>query len=163
LRPGHPPHRRHIRAVPALLRPALRARFGTAREVAAVRGVLGSVLGMIRGGVIRGGATHVGVATTTSLRLPQWAMARLQRSAKGSSRTCWRSSNCWKRSCRRRAWWSGRWWSSMRTTPWRRGGHGGAGCACRARDYLNARQGSRPMRARHSRRPVGSAEAHDAR
>jgi len=49
--------RRHLRIVPALLCVAS-ARDEDGREVAAVRGVLASVLGMIKGG-----ATHIGVAT----------------------------------------------------------------------------------------------------
>ena len=57
LRPGSPSDRRHIRAVPALLRDALGTR-SEGREVGAVRGVLASVLGMIKEG-----ATHVAVAT----------------------------------------------------------------------------------------------------
>src|ERR1022692_1300804 len=47
-----------MRVVPALPRPAVPARDRDGHEVAAVRGPLGSVLGMIRGG-----ATHVAVAT----------------------------------------------------------------------------------------------------
>src|ERR1022692_2221669 len=47
-----------MRVVPALPRPAVPARDRDGHEVVAVRGPLGSVLGMIRGG-----ATHVAVAT----------------------------------------------------------------------------------------------------
>ena len=54
---GRPPDRRYIRTLPALLRPAL-ARDEQGREVAAVRGVLASVLGMVKAG-----ATHIAVAT----------------------------------------------------------------------------------------------------
>ena len=56
---GHPgtSHRRDLRAVPALLRRPV-ARNSEGQEVAAVRGVLSSVLGLLGDG-----ATHVGVAT----------------------------------------------------------------------------------------------------
>ena len=53
---GNPPVRRHLRVV-GTTAPYLPTRERDGREVAAVRGVLGSVLGMIHGGA------HIAVAT----------------------------------------------------------------------------------------------------
>ena len=69
-RRGGPPRRRHLRALPALLRGA-RAPRPDGIDVGAVRGVVGSVLELLEDG-----ATHVGVATDhviESFRNDLWA------------------------------------------------------------------------------------------
>ena len=88
---------RHYYAVPP-------AKDSDGREVGAVRGVLASVLGMIKGG-----ATHVAVATDDvieSFRKELWQGYKTSE----SNLTCCRSSHCWKRFFRQLASWSGRWW-----------------------------------------------------
>ncbi len=94
---------RHYYAVP-------KARDAQGREVGAVRGVLKSVLGMIRGG-----ATHLAVATDhviESFRNDLWPGYK---TGAGWNATYWRSSRCSKKCSRRPASWSGRWWNSRRT------------------------------------------------
>ena len=99
---------RHYYALPS-------ARERDGREVAAVRGVLESVLGMIHGGT-----THVGVATDhviESFRNRLWPGYKTGGPA--SSRTSLLSSNCSKTRCPRWASRSGRWSSTRPMTPWR--------------------------------------------
>jgi len=82
---------RHYYAVPS-------ARDGQGREVGAVRGVLASVLGMIKGG-----ATHVAVATDhviESFRNQLWAEYK---TSEGVEAELWRNFRCWKMSLGRRA------------------------------------------------------------
>ena len=85
------------------------------REVAAVRGVLASVLGMVRGG-----ATHVAVATDhviESFRNDLWPGYKTGEGDR--ARSAGAVSRCWKKLCPRRVSWCGRWSSSRRTTRWR--------------------------------------------
>ena len=98
---------RHFYAVPS-------ARDSDGREVAAVRGVLASVLGMIQRG-----ATHIGVATDhiiESFRNQLWPGYKTGEGDR--SRICSASSSCWRMRSRLWASWSGRWWSSKPTMLW---------------------------------------------
>ena len=82
---------RHYYALPS-------ARDRDGREVAAVRGVLGSVLGMIRGG-----ATHLAVALRpiTSSSPSVMGFVQATRPARGPNRTSWPSSSCPKKASHR--------------------------------------------------------------
>ena len=98
---------RHYYALPS-------ARDDDGREVAAVRGVLSSVLGMIRGG-----ATHIAVATDhviESFRNQLWSGYK---TSEGVEPDLLRNFQSWRACCRRPALLSGQWSSSRPTTRWR--------------------------------------------
>jgi len=95
---------RHYYALPP-------ARDEDGREVAAVRGVLSSVLGMIRGG-----ATHIAVATDHVIAM---LCGPATRPAKALTLICWRNFQSWRVCCQRQALLSGRWLSSKPTMRWR--------------------------------------------
>jgi 5'-3' exonuclease len=76
---------RHYYALPA-------ARDAEGRNVAAVRGVVGSVLGLLNGGV-----THVAVATDHVIESFRNALWPATRPVRASSRTCSRSFRCSRR------------------------------------------------------------------
>ncbi len=85
------------------------------REVAAVRGVVNSVLGMISAG-----ATHVAVATDQvieSFRNRLWPGYKTGDGIEPD--LCGRSFRCSKKRWRRPGFKSGRWWSLRPTTRWR--------------------------------------------
>ena len=100
---------RHFYALPS-------ARDADGREVAAVRGVVGSVLGLFNRG-----ATHVGVATDhviESFRNELWPGYKTGAGIDPAAAR--RSSRCSKRRWPRSASWCGRWSSSRPTMRWRR-------------------------------------------
>ena len=139
---------RHYYALPS-------ARDEDGREVAAVRGVLASVLGMISSG-----ATHVAVATDhviESFRNELWPGYK---TGEGVEPDLLAQFPLLEDALRRPALSSGRWWSSRPTMRWlpRR-----MAAARDARvdqvDHLHAGQGPRPVRARHTRRPAESPHA----
>ena len=99
---------RHFYAMPS-------ARDAQGAEVAAVRGVIASLLSMISGG-----ATHIGVATDHVIESFRNALWRGYKTGAGIARNCWRSFHCWKTPCASPDSSSGRWSSSRRTTRSRR-------------------------------------------
>ena len=142
---------RHYYALPS-------ARDRDGREVAAVRGVLGSVLGMISGG-----ATHVAVATDhviESFRNDLWPGYKtgagiepdllaqfplLEEALAAAGVVVWPMVEFEADDALAAA--------ALR---------GGSRSARRTRDHLHAGQGPRPMRPRHAHRPVESAHARHA-
>ncbi|HEY7334108.1 MAG TPA: hypothetical protein VH639_04430 [Bryobacteraceae bacterium] len=90
---------RHYYAVPS-------ARDQDGREIGAVRGVLKSLLGMIKEG-----ATHIAVATDhviESFRNDLWPGYK---TGEASNPVCSHNSRCLRRPSPLRASWSGRWWN----------------------------------------------------
>lgn len=99
---------RHFFALPEQLNAA-------GEQVAAVSGVVGSILGMLEGG-----ATHVGVATDhviESFRNELWSGYKTGRA---STRVSGHSSIRWRMRSGRSVSRSGPWWSSRPTMPSRR-------------------------------------------
>ena len=143
---------RHYYALPS-------ARDADGVEVAAVRGVVGSVLGMINGG-----ATHVARRDRPRHRVvPQRALARLQDERRHRARAAGAVPAARGRAARARR----RGLADGRVRGRRRAG-GGAALAAqrsarRAGRHLHARQGPRAVRQRHARRAARPAAQHDAR
>ena len=147
-----PPGRRHLRAVPLTSARPRRRRSERAPRDRAVRGVVGSILGMLEVG-----ATHLGVATDHVIESFRNGLVRLQdrrRDRPASARAVPAAGG------RARA---------LGVVVWpmvefeaddalAAAAADGRGLPGRARDHLHARQGSRPVRARHARREsIGGA------
>ena len=142
---------RHYYALPS-------ARDADGREVAAVRGVVASVLGMING---RRDARRRRDRSRHRI-VSQSAVARLQDERRHRPPICWRSSRCSKTRSPRSASSSGRWSSSRRTTRWRpRRRRAARGSARRPGHHLHAGQGPGAVRPRHTRRPAEPPDARD--
>jgi hypothetical protein len=91
---------RHYYAVPSV-------KDKDGREVGAVRGVINSVRGLIKGG-----ATHLGVATDHVIESFRNAMWPGYKTGEGIDPDLCRNSRFSKPASLRWAWLSGRWWSS---------------------------------------------------
>jgi 5'-3' exonuclease len=117
---------RHYFALPS-------ARDRDGREVAAVRGVLGSVLGMIRGG-----ATHVAVTTDHVIESFRNGLWTGYKTGEGLAPDLLAQFGLLEEALLAAGVVVCRWWSSRRTMRCRGGGHCGAGRAGGARCYLHA-------------------------
>ena len=140
---------RHYYALPS-------ARDEDGREVAAVRGVLASIRGMLAGG-----ATHVGVATDHVIESFRNGLWPGYKTGEGIDPDAARAVPAARRGARRRR---DRRVADGRVRSRRRAGaaaaSGGRRSARGARDHLHARQRPRAVRARHARRAAQPPHAH---
>ena len=146
-----PPGRRHLRAVPCVLRTQAAGLREGPDPASGVSGLVDQLLFLLR----EQGATHVGAATDRVIESFRNDLYPGYKSSAGMDPSSCASSPSRSRRSRRSASSSGRWSSGRRTTPSGRGEALRRRSARRTDRDLHARQGHGPARRRRPHRPMG--------